>query len=86
MKINPIGLNSINPYKKQQRNIKTGQSFSTFNDTLEISSAAKEMQVQSSYNLERNEKVKKIKEQIESGEYKVNARQVAEKMLQYYRF
>lgn len=84
MKINSIHLNSVNPYKKQQRNIKTNQ-YPSFSDTLEISNAAKEMQVQSSFNLERNDKIKKIKEQIESGEYKVNARQVAEDMLKYYR-
>lgn len=86
MKINSIGMNSVNPYKKQQRSIKTGQNKTTFSDTLEISNAAKEMQVQSSYSLERTEKVNKIKAQIESGEYQVNARQVAEDMLKYYRF
>lgn len=85
MKINSVSLNPINPYSKQQRAMKTSQATSNFADKLEISAQAKEMQVQSSYNTERSEKLSKLKEQIESGTYQVNARKVAEDLLKYYR-
>lgn len=85
MKITTYGVNNINPYNKQQQKIKSASGSSTFADKIEISSAAKEMQVNSTLNSERAEKVQKIKELIESGEYKVNARKVAEDLLKYYR-
>ncbi|WP_332651798.1 flagellar biosynthesis anti-sigma factor FlgM [Lysinibacillus sp. 54212] len=86
MKINTFGVNSINPYNQSNRQIndvKKGQSFA---DKLEISITAKEMQGTKNYNTERAERVEKLKEEIASGEYKVDARKVAEDMLKYYRF
>ena len=86
MKINPINMNAINSYNTQQRTTKLVQRSQSFADKIEISSAAKEMQGTSSYSTERAERVQKLKADIESGEYKVNARKVAEDMLKYYRF
>ncbi|WP_042471078.1 flagellar biosynthesis anti-sigma factor FlgM [Bacillus ndiopicus] len=86
MKINPINLKAINPYKAQPRPVKKAEQAASFADKIEISSAAKGMQVTADYNTERAVRVQQLKADIDSGEYKVNARQVAEDMLKYYRF
>ncbi|KGR90080.1 flagellar biosynthesis anti-sigma factor FlgM [Ureibacillus massiliensis 4400831 = CIP 108448 = CCUG 49529] len=86
MKITSIGVNNVNPYNKQQQKLKSVSGHSPFADKIEISTAAKEMQGSSTYSAERAEKVEKLKAEIESGEYKVDARKVAADMLKYYRY
>ncbi|WP_068986506.1 MULTISPECIES: flagellar biosynthesis anti-sigma factor FlgM [Lysinibacillus] len=86
MKITSYGVNAVNAYKNQVRNVKSGTNKASFADKIEISKAAQEMQGVSTYSAERAERVKQLKEGIASGEYKVNARKVAEDMLKYYRF
>ena len=86
MKINGIGLNNINPYNQARRPLQTTNQGPSFADKLEISSAAKEMKAASEYKDARAERVQQLKAEIESGEYKVNARKVAEDMLNYYRY
>ena len=85
MKINPIGLQAINSYKKQARTEKTENVQKSFADHIEISSKAKVMQATNTYANERAERIKQLKADIDSGEYKVDAKQVAEDMLKYYR-
>ena len=85
MKINPLGIRAIQSYNQAQTVNKVGKKGESFADKLEISSKAKEMQVSSSYQSDRAEKVKQLKEDIHSGTYKVNAQQVAQDMLNYYR-
>ena len=86
MKINPIGLQAIQSYKNQTRVAKSEQNTKTFADQIEISSKAKEMQsTTSTYATERAERLKQLKEDIDSGNYKVDAKKVAEDMLKYYR-
>lgn len=86
MKITSIGVNNVNPYNKQQQKLKSVSGQSPFADKIEISLAAKEMQGSSTFSAERAEKVAKLKAEIESGEYKVDARKVAADMLRYYRY
>lgn len=86
MKITSYNLNAINSYKNQQQNVKPTEKKASFADKLEISSAAKDLQVGSNYSAERTERVNQLKADIQSGEYKVDARKVAEDMLKYYRF
>lgn len=85
MKINPIGLQAINSYKKQACTEKTENVQKSFADHIEISSKAKEMQATNTYAAERAERMKQLKADIDSGEYKVDAKQVAQDMLKYYR-
>ncbi|AWE06381.1 flagellar biosynthesis anti-sigma factor FlgM [Lysinibacillus sp. 2017] len=85
MKINPIGIQAIQSYKNQTRVAKSENTSKTFADHIEISSKAKEMQSTSTYANERAERMKKLKEDIDSGNYKVDAKQVAADMLKYYR-
>lgn len=86
MKINTFGVQAINTYTNQARAVKGAKQGATFADKLEISSAAKEMQTTSStYASERAERVQQLKADIQSGDYKVDAKQVAHDMLNYYR-
>lgn len=86
MKITSFGLNSVNPYNMQQKALKATESKSAVSaDKIEISSAAKEMSASSTYNAERAQKIQKLKEEIQSGTYQVDAQKVAEDMLNYYR-
>lgn len=85
MKITSHGIHSVNPYTKQQNTIKPLSGKATSVDKIEISSAAKEMHVSSNYNTERAEKLQNLKEQIKTGEYKVDANKLADNLLKYYR-
>jgi len=86
MKITSYGVNAVNAYKNQVRNVKSNTNKASFADKIEISKAAQEMQGVSTYSTERAEHVQQLKKDIASGEYKVDARKVAEDMLKYYRF
>ncbi len=86
MKITSYGINAVNVYKNQVRNVKSDATKASFADKIEISKAAQEMQGVSTYGTERSERVQQLKQEIASGEYKVDARKVAEDMLKYYRF
>ncbi|MEL4024091.1 flagellar biosynthesis anti-sigma factor FlgM [Lysinibacillus endophyticus] len=86
MKITSFNVNSVNPYNKQQRNVKTAEEKTTFTDKIEISTTAKEMSASSTYSAERAQRIQKLKEEIQSGEYQVDARKVAEDLLKYYRY
>ncbi|WP_144509574.1 flagellar biosynthesis anti-sigma factor FlgM [Bacillus sp. FJAT-22090] len=86
MKINNIGLNQVNPYKRnQQQAEKVQNSTKPTTDQLEISSAAKSMQTKSPVEVEQAERVAAIKADIEAGTYKVDAKKLASNILNYYR-
>ncbi|WP_337983223.1 flagellar biosynthesis anti-sigma factor FlgM [Lysinibacillus sp. C5.1] len=86
MKITSYGVNAVNAYKNQVRNVKSDTNKASFADKIEISKAAQNMQGVTTYSAERAERVQQLKADIDSGEYKVNARKVAEDMLKFYRF
>ncbi|MFT9819936.1 flagellar biosynthesis anti-sigma factor FlgM [Lysinibacillus sp. NPDC056185] len=86
MKITSYGINAVNAYKNQVRDVKSSANKVSFADKIEISKTAQEMQGVSTYSTERAERVQQLKKDINSGEYKVDARKVAEDMLKYYRF
>ncbi|WP_419961327.1 flagellar biosynthesis anti-sigma factor FlgM [Psychrobacillus sp. BM2] len=86
MKITNVGLNQINPYKRNQQQVeKTQQTTKTTADQLEISSAAKSMQTKSPVEVEQAERVAAIKADIDAGTYKVDAKKLASNILDYYR-
>lgn len=85
MKINNIGVRAINAYNPTQPIKKSEKTAASFADKIEISSQAKEMQTTSSYSATRAEKVDQLKAEIDNGSYKVDARKVAQDMLNYYR-
>ena len=85
MKINNYGVRAVQAYNQAQPVKKTQKNGEVFADKIEISTKAKEMQVTSAYAAERANKVEQLKEEINSGNYKVDARKVAQDMLNYYR-
>jgi len=86
MKITNVGLSQVNPYKRNQQQVeKTQQTTKTAADQLEISSAAKSMQTKSPVEVEQAERVAAIKAEIDAGTYKVDAKQLASNILNYYR-
>lgn len=82
MKINHLGFN-VNPYNKQTGKIGRTEK-ANMNDKVEISTKAIHMQKIGNIESERAEKVEKIKEQVESGQYELNARKIAEKMYSFW--
>ncbi|MFA9558919.1 flagellar biosynthesis anti-sigma factor FlgM [Evansella sp. AB-rgal1] len=83
MKINPIY--SLNAYRKQQEvSSKKSTELQKKHDQLEISSAAQNMQKVNQYAIDRQEKIEKIKDQIEQGTYKANAHETARKFYEYW--
>lgn len=85
MKITNLGVNQINPYKRNQMQTeKTQNALKATADQLEISSAAKSMQTKSPIEVEQAERVAAIKAEIEAGTYKVDAKQLATNILKYY--
>ena len=85
VKINNYGVNKINPYQNQA--MKTDQIKKNTHkaiDQVEISSAAKDLQGMKSYADERAERVQKLKEQVESGNYQVEPQKLAKDLLKYY--
>lgn len=85
VKITSIGVNGINPYNKQQVNIKPKETKPNVTDKIEISTTAKELSTSLNYSTDRAQKIQKLKEEIQSGEYKVDTHKVAEDLLNYYR-
>ncbi|UOE93810.1 flagellar biosynthesis anti-sigma factor FlgM [Alkalihalobacillus sp. LMS39] len=83
MKINPFQSVHNNPYKKQIEK-QAAVEGTKKSDKLEISKEAIEMQKGSRIELEREEKVKQIKEQLASGDYHVDPKKVASKFVDFW--
>ncbi|WP_108669052.1 flagellar biosynthesis anti-sigma factor FlgM [Peribacillus acanthi] len=85
MKINNFGPSGVNPYRKNLQKMegssKTGY---TKADKLEISSTAKEMQHMSQIPAQRQAKVDELKLQVENGTYKLNAKETAKSILDFF--
>ncbi|MBU9721731.1 MULTISPECIES: flagellar biosynthesis anti-sigma factor FlgM [Bacillaceae] len=83
MKVNP--MHSLNAYQKQQNvGAKKKADVNKKHDQLQISSAAKQMQEMSRITTERQEKVERIKAEIDQGTYKVDAKEVAKKFYEFW--
>ncbi|MCA1033704.1 flagellar biosynthesis anti-sigma factor FlgM [Bacillus infantis] len=85
MKINNFGPSGINPYKRQQNKLDSASTQAKkAADKVEISSAAKEMQQTSKIDQQRQARVEELRIQVEHGNYKVNPKEVAKSLLDYY--
>ena len=85
MKVNPFGSQRINPYTLQTNKVdKVNRAASKQKDEVEISSTAKEMQQVSQLTSQRQAKVEDLKIQVENGTYKVDPKEVAKSMIQFY--
>lgn len=83
MKIHGPNHSNINPYQKQQQLQKktTSNSRSLKPDHLEISDKALKMQQKDS----RQTYVNEIKQQVDNGEYKINNKETAKKLLNFWK-
>ncbi len=85
MKINNFGPSGVNPYKRQMNKIENaGKPARTASDKIEISSTAKEMQQVSQLSENRKAKVEELKIQVENGTYKINPKEVAKSIADFY--
>ncbi|GLB60195.1 flagellar biosynthesis anti-sigma factor FlgM [Cytobacillus sp. NCCP-133] len=83
MKINNIGRTNMNPYNKQMDKMEKAQNV-TKRDKIEISSEALNLQKGNPLEMERQQKVEKLKEEVQSGKYEINAKEVAKKMYEFW--
>lgn len=83
MKINNFRPVNVNPYNKQMEKLDKLQT-SKQKDKIEISQEAMELQKGNQLELERQERVNELKSKVQSGEYKVNPEEVANKMYSFW--
>ena len=84
MRINNFGSMGVNPYNRQlNRQVGTEKSAAK-QDKVEISAAAKELHQVSQWALERQEKVRQLKEQVQNGTYEMDADAVAKSIIEFY--
>lgn len=83
MKINPFKGIQNNPYQNNINKLEKGQKVNK-KDKIEISNEALQLQKLGSIELERQEKVDAIKKEIQSGNYQINTRKIAEKMYSFW--
>ncbi|QED49608.1 flagellar biosynthesis anti-sigma factor FlgM [Cytobacillus dafuensis] len=85
MKINNFGASGVNPYKRQMNKLdQVDKLANKAADKVEISTEAKEMQHVTQIENERQAKVEELKIQVENGTYKVNPKEVARGIYQFY--
>jgi negative regulator of flagellin synthesis FlgM len=82
MKINGTNHSKINPYQNQQYvQKKEAKKANTQADQLQISDQAKQLQSKDT----RSSYVNEIKQQVENGEYKVDNKETARKLLNFWK-
>ncbi|MHA7138079.1 flagellar biosynthesis anti-sigma factor FlgM [Rossellomorea arthrocnemi] len=85
MKINNIGNQNINPYKRNLNKMdQVGNIGKKASDKIEISSAAKEMQEVSKLGNERQARVEALKDQVQSGNYTIDPKAIAKGLKDFY--
>lgn len=84
MRIDKFGLPGINPYKRQFDKETQVKKNAIKQDKVEISAAAKELQQLSQWTVEHQEKVRKLKEQVQNGTYQIDAKAIAKSVYQFY--
>ncbi len=85
MKINPIHNSRVNPYQRNAEKVNQVKQDPKPLDKVEISSQAKNLQEVSTYTKDREAKVESLKQQVENGTYKVNTKELANQLFNYYR-
>ncbi|WML46884.1 flagellar biosynthesis anti-sigma factor FlgM [Neobacillus sp. PS3-34] len=85
MKINPFGTQGVNPYKRQMNKVdQVSKTAGKATDKVEISATAKEMQEVSQVSQQRQAKIDQLKIQVENGTYKVDPRETAKSMVNFF--
>ncbi|WP_066055844.1 flagellar biosynthesis anti-sigma factor FlgM [Robertmurraya korlensis] len=85
MKINNLGPTGINPYKKAINKLdKVSNTTTAKADKVEISSVAKEMQM-NQIDAARQKKVEELKQSVQNGTYKADAKATASSIINYFK-
>ncbi|MEB1806674.1 MAG: flagellar biosynthesis anti-sigma factor FlgM [Bacillaceae bacterium] len=84
MKINPYQAIQNTTYRKQVEKQTATNETKMKKDEIQISKAAMELQQSTKIDAARQEKVNELKEQIQSGNYKVDAQAVANKFYDFW--
>lgn len=86
MKIQGYSVTGVNPYKAAQaKTTEVKKSNLSFQDHIEISAKAKDLQGIKTYANDRAERVAELKSQIQDGTYQVDSKKLAQDMLNYFR-
>jgi negative regulator of flagellin synthesis FlgM len=86
MRINHFNSIQNNSYKKQTQDMKQEKAQSGYKkDELQISDEAKKLLSSSKFEQDRADKVSEIKNQIDSGTYKINVSETAKSILNFWR-
>ncbi|SDK03839.1 flagellar biosynthesis anti-sigma factor FlgM [Sediminibacillus albus] len=85
MKIQGPNHSNFNPYQKQmQKQADLKKELTNQADQLQISNQAKQLQETAKPDPARQERVQEIKQAVESGEYKIDPKQTARKMVEFW--
>jgi negative regulator of flagellin synthesis FlgM len=84
MRINHLGSMGVNPYRRQFDKEMQAKKPATKEDKVEISATAKELQQVSQWTVERQEKVRQLKEQVQNGTYKIDPEAIAKSIYKFY--
>ncbi|SFJ45797.1 anti-sigma-28 factor, FlgM family [Halobacillus dabanensis] len=84
MKINGPNQTNLNPYQKQINKQTEMGTKKQQKDKIEISETAKQMQESGKSNSVRQKLVEQVKTDIESGNYQVDSKATAKKMLDFW--
>src|SRR5690625_3400561 len=74
----------INAYRNQQQQKQIVKKNEQQKDQLDISAKAKQLQSQDVSSVERFKRVTEIKQLVQSGEYKIDYQQTAQKMIDFW--
>jgi negative regulator of flagellin synthesis FlgM len=85
MKIHHVGPMNVNPYERQFSKVERQVPSARKKDQVEISEAAKELQEAAKWESARQEKVEKLKQQVQNGTYTIDPKAIAKSIIQYYR-
>jgi negative regulator of flagellin synthesis FlgM len=78
----PNQVNPINPYQQQNMKQEEVKQKAAGRDQVEISLEAMELQRSKETEAERAERIAKLKEQVQAGTYHVDAKLLAEKLIE----
>lgn len=84
MKINPLNNPKINAYKQHIQKQQETQSKHQATDQVQISKEAQHLQQSNPIVEARQEKVEQIKQQVQNGTYELDAKQTAEKIIEFW--
>ncbi|WP_047153547.1 flagellar biosynthesis anti-sigma factor FlgM [Aneurinibacillus tyrosinisolvens] len=78
----PNQVNPLNPYQQQNMKQEEVKQKAAGRDQVEISPEAMELQRSKETEAERAERIAKLKEQVQAGTYHVDAKLLAEKLIE----